>query len=140
MSNTKTQNQVVKTRKLDRTELNDLSNKIIGISISIHKELGPGFVEKIYEKALLHELKINGIAFKNQKVVKVNFRDIKLGRQRLDFIIENEIVVELKSVPKILNLFKHQLLSYLKTEDKRLGLILNFGKEILDIKRVVNNF
>ena len=115
---------LAKTQKMDTDELNRLSNKIIGIAIGVHKELGPGFVEKIYQKALIEELKKVGVGFEEEKYVKVHYKDKELGQQRIDLIIEDEIVLEMKSIEKIGNIHIAQLLSYLKTLDRKLGLIL----------------
>ena len=119
-------------------ELNKLSKKIIGIAILIHKKLGPGFVEKIYEKALLYEFEKQNIKFICQKTIKVQYGELNLGNQRVDFLVENAIIIEIKSASLIIDIFEHQLISYLKTADKRLGLILNFGSKKLGIKRLVN--
>ena len=121
-------------------ELNELSHRIIGIAIDIHKKLGPGFQEKIYEQALLKELEKAGIPFEKQKVIKVEYDGDTLGNQRLDLLVDEQIIVELKACNKIIPLFRDQVLSYLKTINKRLGLILNFGRSKLEIKRVVNHF
>jgi len=127
---------VAKTAK----ELNDLSNRIIGIAIDIHKKLGPGFQEKIYEGAVLTEFKKIGIGYEKQKVVRVDYEGQGLGNQRIDLIADEEIILEIKACTRIIPLFRDQVISYLKTTDKRLGLILNFGRSKLEIKRVVHNF
>jgi len=121
-------------------ELNKLSNKVIGVAIKVHKNLGPGFAEKIYQQALAHEFKKAEFEFIEQKVIRVNYDDIKLGFQRVDFVIEGELILELKAVNMIITVHKAQLLSYLKTTGLKLGLLLNFSKPTLEIKRVVNNF
>ena len=121
-------------------ELNDLSNRIIGIAIDIHKKLGPGFQEKIYEEALLKEFQKSGIGFEKQKVVRVEYDGMNLGNQRIDLLVDGEVIVEIKACTKIIPLHRDQVISYLKTANKRLGLILNFGRSKLEIKRVVNNF
>ncbi len=123
---------------MNREEINELSNRIIGLALEVHKALGPGFVEKIYQKALAYEFKEAKIIFEEQKRIKVNYKGVYLGDQRVDFLVENEIILELKSVSEINEIHEAQLLSYLKTTDKRLGLILNFAKRKLDIKRLVN--
>jgi GxxExxY protein len=120
--------------------LNELSNKVIGLAIKAHKALGPGFIERIYEKALAYEFTNENIRFANQAIIKVNYQNVHLGNQRIDFMVEEEIILELKSVSEINNIHMAQLLSYLKTSNKKLGLILNFAKVTLDIKRVVNKF
>lgn len=121
-------------------ELNELSHRIIGIGIDIHKKLGPGFQEKIYEQALLKEFERAGIRFEKQKVIRVEYNGSSLGNQRVDLLIDDQIIVEIKACKRIIPLFRDQVISYLKTADKRLGLILNFGRSKLEIKRIVNNF
>jgi GxxExxY protein len=125
---------------MDNHQLNDLSKKIIGIAIEIHKELGPGFNEKIYGRAFGIELKNNDIVCQSEKTINISFKTRQLGTMKLDYLIENELVIELKSVPEICRPHEAQLLSYLRASDKRLGLILNFGKPVLEIKRLVNRF
>jgi GxxExxY protein len=127
---------VAKTAK----ELNDLSNRIIGIAIDIHKKLGPGFQEKIYEGALFREFKKSGIGYEKQKVIRVDYDGQSLGSQRIDLLVDDEMILEIKACTKIIPIYRDQLISYLKTADKRLGLILNFGRRKLEIKRVVHNF
>jgi GxxExxY protein len=121
-------------------ELNDLSHHIIGIAVDIHKKLGPGFQEKIYEEALLTEFKKAGIEYEKQKVVRVEYGGQCLGNQRMDLLVNGEIINEIKACAKIIPVHRDQLISYLKTSNKRLGLILNFGRRRVEIKRVVHNF
>ena len=123
-----------------RDKLDDLSHRIIGVAIDVHKKLGPGFQEKIYEEALLKEFQKSGIGYEKQKVVRVDYNGVNLGNQRIDLLVDGEIIVEIKACNKIIPLFRDQVISYLKTTDKRLGLILNFGRSRLEIKRVVNKF
>jgi GxxExxY protein len=127
---------VAKTAK----ELNDLSNRIIGIAIDIHKKLGPGFQEKIYQEALIKEFKKDAMEYEKQKVIRVDYEGQDLGNQRIDLLVDDEIILEIKACSKIIPIYRDQLISYLKTTDKRLGLILNFGRSKLEIKRVVHNF
>jgi len=121
-------------------ELDELSHRIIGIAIEVHKKLGPGFQEKIYEQALLKEFENAGIGFEKQKVIRVKYEGVNLGNQRLDLLVDAEIILEIKACTKIIPLFRNQLISYLKTADKKLGLILNFGRRKVEIKRVVYDF
>ncbi len=121
-------------------ELNDLSNRIIGIAIDIHKKLGPGFQERIYEEALLKEFKKAAIGFERQKVIRVDYDSQGLGNQRIDLLADDEIILEIKACTKIIPIYRDQVISYLKTANKKLGLILNFGRSKLEIKRVVHNF
>lgn len=123
---------------MDKKAIDELSNKIIGIAIEVHKTIGPGFVEKIYERALAYEFQKRKIEFTNQKVIRVRYKEIELGNQRIDFLVKDEIILELKAVSKIDKLHIVQMLSYLKAANKKLGLILNFAKQTLEIKRVIN--
>lgn len=119
-------------------ELNKLTNKIIGIAINIHRALGPGFVEKIYQRAMYIDFKNNSISFEREKKIAVKFKNALLGYQKLDFIVENELVIEIKAVSEINEIHMAQMLSYLKATNKKLGLILNFANDKLEIKRVAN--
>lgn len=119
-------------------EINELSNKIIGLAINVHKELGPGFAEKIYEKALAYEFSKAGLKLNEQREINVKYKNLELGCQRVDFLVENEIILELKSVSELNGIHEAQMLSYLKTSGKKLGLLLNFAKKRLEIKRLVN--
>ncbi len=127
-------------RFITREELNKLTDRIIGIAIEIHKTIGPGFIEKIYGQALQQEFLANKINFESQRQIKVKYKDRELGLQQIDFLIEDEIILEIKAVSQINNIHTAQLISYLKTIDRRLGLVLNFARDKLEIKRVVNKF
>lgn len=83
-------------------ELNELSNHIIGIRIDIHKKLGPGFQEKIYERALFREFKKSGIRYEKQKVIRVDYEGQSLGNQRIDLLVDDEIILEIKACTKII--------------------------------------
>lgn len=128
----------VVSRKHGEFLYGDLTNKIIELAIKIHKKLGSGFVESIYEKALSHEFKKEGIKHAKQKPIDVEYDGILLGGQRVDFIIDDKIVVELKAVSKLNEIHQAQMISYLKTANKKVGLILNFAAPKLEIKRVMN--
>ena len=123
---------------MDAKEINELSNRVIGCAIKVHRGLGPGFVEKIYAKALEHELKTHDIPFSREASIAVKYEGRLVGTQRLDFLVEDEIVLEAKALYEINNFHMAQVLSYLKATEKRLGLILNFARTRLQIKRVVN--
>jgi GxxExxY protein len=123
-----------------RDKLNDLSRRIIGVAIDVHKKLGPGFQEKIFEEALLKEFQKSGIGYEKQKVVRVEYNGVNLGNQRIDLLVDGEVILEIKACTKIIPIYRDQLISYLKTANKKLGLILNFGRRRLEIKRVVHNF
>jgi len=120
---------------------NELSRKIIGAAIEVHRILGPGLLESVYEEALCHELHLQSINFVRQKNVPIPFKGIKLGSDlRLDLLVENKVIVDLKAKEKILNIDKAQMLTYLRLSQKHLGLIINFHVEVLrkGIARIVN--
>ena len=94
---------------MERATLNKFTEKIIGTAIEIHKSLGPGFAEKIYERALVQELKQMGMTFENQKQVSVMYKGVPLGIQRIDFFIEEKIIIELKAVSEINEIHLAQL-------------------------------
>ncbi len=124
---------------MDVVKLNELTEKIIGCAIEVHRTLGPGLLESIYEKALSYELKKCGINFESQVVVPVIYKGENLGEMRLDLLVEDEVIVELKAVDRVDPLFKAQLLSYLKLTKKKLGLLINFNSAALKdgITRVI---
>lgn len=128
-------------RELDR-ETNTLSERVIGAAIEVHRELGPGLLESIYEQALCRELKINGIPFERQAVLPVHYKGELLdGTLRLDLVVSKTIIVELKAVDAMLPVHEAQLLSYLKLANKPLGLLFNFHAPILKqgLKRLINS-
>lgn len=122
---------------------NKLSNKIIGAAIEVHKTLGPGLLESAYEQCLCHELSLRGISFERQKELPVVYKGLKLDcGYRLDVVVEDAIILELKSCDNIEPIHKAQLLTYLKLSGKSLGLLLNFNMPTMrdGIIRIVNEF
>ncbi|BBO17474.1 conserved hypothetical protein [Candidatus Brocadia pituitae] len=123
--------------------LNKITETIIGVAIGIHKALGPGLLESAYEACMVYDLIQSDLKVEQQKPLPVIYREVKLEcGYRLDLLIENEVVVEIKSVEKLLPIHKAQLMSYLKLSDCKVGLLINFNVEALKdgIQRVVNNF
>ena len=116
----------------------ELSYKLVGAAMEVHKVLGPGFLEKTYQRAYETELKIQKISFIAQKKIKVIYKDVDLGFQILDLVINNAIIIELKAVSEILPIHQAQLISYLKATDYKLGILINFGSKSLEYKRLVN--
>jgi GxxExxY protein len=116
----------------------ELSNTVIGAAINVHKELGPGFLEGIYEEALKVQLSEHGIQFESQMEITIKFHGKEIGKHRLDLVIENQIILELKAVKEILDIHMAQLRSYLKATGLKIGLLINFSKPKIDIKRIVN--
>ena len=119
-------------------EFEELSSKIIRSAIEVHKKVGPGFMESIYEKALCVELRNRGINFEQQKEVKIYYDGQEVGLHRVDIVVEEEIIVELKAIKDFNDTHFAQLRSYLKATGLKVGLLLNFAKSKLEIKRVVN--
>jgi GxxExxY protein len=115
-----------------------LSNQIIGAAIKVHKELGPGFLESIYEEALKVELSKNELDFASQMEVQIEYLGVPVGLHRLDLLVQNEVIVELKAVKELADIHFAQLRSYLKATGMNVGLLLNFSKPTLEVRRVVN--
>jgi len=111
--------------------------KIINSAIEVHKKLGPGFLESIYQAALLYQLQKDGIKVEPQKEVKIFYDEKEIGMHRLDFLIDEQIIVELKTVKEFDESHLAQVLSYLKATGVTTALLLNFAKPTLEIKRVV---
>ena len=108
--------------------INDLTHKIIGGAIEVHKELGPGLLESIYEKCLIHILKEKGLHIISQRKVPLSFRGLYLDCDlRFDLLVENKIIVEIKAVDKLIPIHDAQLLTYLKLLEKPKGILLNFN-------------
>jgi GxxExxY protein len=116
----------------------ELTEKIIGSAIEVHKILGPGLLESIYEEALCHEFDLTGIKYRRQVECNIIYKGLTIKGQKLDLLVENEVVVELKSLSKMPEVALAQTLSYLKATRLKRGLIINFGeKRLIDgIKRV----
>ena len=122
--------------------LNEVTEKIIGGAITVHRALGPGLLESAYETCLAFELAEQGLTVVRQQPLPIVYRGVRLDcGYRTDLIVENEVIVEVKSVSRLEPIHKAQLLSYLKLSNRRVGLFFNFNVKLLKdgIKRVVNN-
>ena len=119
-------------------EFDELSNRIIRAAIEVHKKLGPGFLESIYQKAVPFQLRKDKMIVETQREVKISYDGEEIGMHRLDLVVEKKIVVELKTVTELNDNHLAQLLSYLKATGIKIGLLLNFTKATLEIKRVVS--
>ena len=115
-----------------------MSKQVIGAAIQVHKELGPGFLESIYEEALKVQLSREGFHFDSQKEIKIEYQGVTVGLHRLDLVVEDEIIVEMKAVKELSDIHFAQLRSYLKATGLKIGLLLNFSKPALEVRRVVN--
>ena len=116
------------------------SYKIKGCLMEVHKELGPGFLEQVYQEALEHEFKKAGIPYEREVHLRIRYKDIILKKEYIaDFICYDKIIVELKTVSDIIEIHKCQVLNYLKATGYQLGIIGNFAKKSLETARVVNS-
>jgi len=116
----------------------ELSYKIMEAVFEVHNILGPGYPEDKYEKALCREFRDRGIRYEIQKSVKVIYKGEDLGDFRLDLIVEDKIILELKAVSELNEVFEAQVYSYLKATGLKLGILINFGKKKVEYKRIVN--
>lgn len=124
-------------------QLNLITEKIIGAAIDVHRALGPGLLESAYEACLFFELSDRGLKVEQQKPLSIIYREVRLDcAYRLDLLVEDEVIVEIKSVERILPIHEAQLISYLKLSNLSLGLLINFNVKILKhgIRRLVINF
>ena len=115
----------------------ELTDQILNAAVEVHKVLGPGYLESIYQKALTSELKQRGLSIEEQKEITVTFKGAEVGKHRLDIVVESKVVLELKVVTAFDDIHTAQIISYLKATGFRVGLLLNFAKETLKIKRIV---
>jgi GxxExxY protein len=118
-------------------QFEELSSRILAAAIDVHKSLGPGFLETIYQKAMEVALAHRGIAFDRQKDIHVFFEGEDVGLQRLDRIVAEQVIVELKAVATLADIHYAQLRSYLRATGLHVGLLLNFNSSTLIVKRVV---
>ena len=122
--------------------INKITETIIGSAIAVHKSLGPGLLESAYEACLAFELADRGLSVERQKALPVIYRDVKLDcGYRLDLLVEEKVIVELKSIDRLLPIHSAQLLSYLKLSKCNVGLLINFNVKILKsgLRRIIND-
>ncbi|MES2476723.1 MAG: GxxExxY protein [Verrucomicrobiota bacterium] len=123
--------------------LNKLSNEVIGAAIEVHQDLGPGLLESSYEISLQHELALRGISSVRQLLLPIHYKELVIpDAYRIDLLVEDCLVIELKTVESLLPIHAAQLLTYLRMSEKHLGLLINFHTVLLKdgIKRQVHNF
>ena len=126
-------------RDTETNDLDKISQKIIGCAIEVHRHLGPGLLEHVYEEALCVEFQLQGLKYNRQVPIPLKYKDQPIGEYRIDLLVENQIVVEIKSVERLDPVFQAQVITYLKVTDKRIGLLLNFNSRLLKdgIKRII---
>jgi GxxExxY protein len=123
--------------------INEVTERVIGACIEIHKQLGPGLLESAYEECLCHELALAGLRFERQKPLPVSYKSVRLDcGYRLDLVVEGKVIVELKTVDELVPIHDAQLLTYLKLSGLTVGLLVNFNVPVLKqgLKRIVNKF
>ena len=120
-------------------EMDQLTHSVIAAAIEVHRQLGPGLDESLYEAAMVIEFRLRNIEFARQVIVNVDYKGESIGERRLDFVIEKKLLVELKAVEQLAPVHKAQVLTYLKITGLTLGLLINFNVEVLrdGVKRVI---
>ncbi|MEA3238705.1 MAG: GxxExxY protein [Candidatus Bipolaricaulota bacterium] len=120
-------------------EFDELSNRVIECAIEVHRELGPGLLESTYEQCLAHELKLNGIQFELQHPLLVKYKGVRLDcGYRVDILVEDKLIIELKSVEQIKGIHEAQLLTYMKLAGVKIGLLINFN--VTKLKNGIKRF
>jgi len=122
-----------------KIHINELTGKVIGAAIEVHKALGPGLLESAYEECLSHEFVLKAMRFERQKPLPVEYKGVKLDcGYRLDLVVENRLIVELKACDSLLPIYDAQLLTYLRLSNIKVGLLINFNVPVLKegIKRL----
>ena len=128
---------------LEKDRLDQLSHRVSGAAIEVHRHIGPGLLESAYQSCLVFELKQLGMRVEEQRPLPVIYKQVKLDcGYRLDVVVEDEIIAEIKAIEKLLPIHDAQLLSYLRLANKRVGLLMNFHVPVLKdgLKRIVNEF
>jgi GxxExxY protein len=126
------------TIKRTATEFNDSTSKIIGCSMRVHSTLGNGFQEVIYQRALGIEMALECLLFQREMEMPIFYREQQIGTRRVDFFVENEIMVELKAIIELEDVHLAQALNYLEAYNIKTGLLINFGSKSLQFKRLLN--
>ena len=119
--------------------INDITYKINGAIFEVNTILGPGFLEKVYEKALMVELRTRGLLAESQVPINVEYKNEKVGEYIVDILVENQIIIEVKTVDTLSKTHQAQLLNYLKATGLHVGILVNFNKSRAEIKRMVSN-
>lgn len=124
--------------KINTEDINALTHKIIGCAMQVHRILGNGFQEVIYQRALAIEMRYAGLEFEREKEMKIYYRNEEIGTRRVDFFVENKVMVELKAIEKLEDVHKAQAINYCEAYHIADGLLINFGAKSLNFKRVYN--
>jgi len=128
---------------MEKEEYDRIAKEIVDSCVTIHRLMGPGLLESVYEKCLMKEFELRNIKAQKQVLISLIYKGFELSKEfKVDILIENEIILELKSAEVMLPVFEAQILSYLRLTDKRLGFLINFNVPLIKngIKRFVNNY
>lgn len=128
---------------MEKEEYNRLATQIIDVCITVHRAMGPGLLESVYEMCLMKEFELRGVKAKSQVTIPLFYKGYELSKEfKIDILVENEIIIELKSAENMLPVFEAQIISYLRLTDKRLGYLVNFNVPLIKngIKRFVNDY
>lgn len=117
----------------------DLTRKIIGCAMEVHKQLGNGFQEVIYQRAMAIEMQIQGLEYSREHEMQIQYKSHEIGTRRVDFFVENVIMVELKTIINLEDVHLVQAMNYVEAYNLEIGLLINFGSKSLQFKRVHNN-
>lgn len=123
---------------LTQLKHSEITGKIIGCAMEVHRRLGNGFQEVIYQRSLSHEMRIQNLTFERELEMAIFYRDEQVGTRRVDFFVESFIMVELKAVAKLDETHLAQALNYLEAYKMEIGLLINFGSKSLEFKRLIN--
>ncbi|MBU1008570.1 MAG: GxxExxY protein [Bacteroidetes bacterium] len=123
----------------EQYKYSELTSKIIGCSMTVHKALGNGFQEVIYQRALEIEFTDNGISFSREHEMPIYYKQQQIGTRRVDFLVEGVVSVELKAITKLEDVHLAQAINYLEAYDLEIGLLINFGSKSLEFKRLINS-
>ncbi len=123
---------------MSKDAINQLTHKIIGCAMQVHSTLGNGFQEVIYQRCLAIELSHQGIIYEREKEMPIYYRDEQVGTRRVDFLVENKVMVEIKAIEKLEDVHKAQAINYCEAYGIADGLLINFGGKSLEFKRVYN--
>lgn len=122
----------------EQYKYSELTGKIIGCALEVHKILGNGFQEVIYQRALAKEMFLRGLVFSREFEIPIFYKEEHIGTRRVDFLVESVIAVELKAVIRLEDVHLAQAINYLEAYHLEIGLLLNFGRKSLDFKRLIN--
>lgn len=124
---------------MEEYKYSDITRRIIGCAMRVHNQLGSGFQEVIYQRALAIEMRNEGLEFEREKEMPIIYNEVPIGTRRVDFLVEAVVMVELKAITEINDINKAQIINYLEAYNLDIGLLINFGQKRLEFKRFINS-